>query len=823
MRSFLNQLKQVLRRLRRAPVFTIVTLVTIAVAVGANTAVFSVLEGVLLKPLPYQTPDALIGLWLTAPGVNLKDLPLGPAYYFVFRDQNRTFENLGIYTSNSATVTGLAEPEKVDVITVSYGTLPVLGVSPMLGRSFSPEDDAPGTPETVILTYGYWRRKFGGDSSVVGRQIRIDGTSRQVIGVLPQGFRFLDESEPALLMPFRLDRAKTFVGDFSFPAIARLKPGVTLAQANADVARMLPIVNRSFPAPPGFSIKIFEQARIGPNVRPLKHDIVGDIDKLLWVLMGGIGLVLMIACANVANLLLVRAEGRRQELAVRAAMGASRGRIAAELMMESLTLGLAGSAIGLFLAFGALRLLIATAPSGLPRLADIGIDVPVLLFTLGVALLSSLLFGSLPVFKYAGAQLGTGLREGGRALSDSRERHRARNTLVVVQVALALVLLISSGLMIRTFQKLTRVHPGFSRPDEVQTFWITIPDAEVAVAERVIRMDEAILNKLRAIPGVTSVGIGTGVPMDGSRSLNPVYAQDRVYSENQLAPLRRFRFVAPGYHSTLGAPLIAGRDLTWTDIYDLRPVALVSESFAKDYWGGAAAALGKRIRSGAKDDWYEIVGVVGDMRDDGVNEKAASGVAWPLLLPHFFGEKPFVRRTVTFVVRSPRAGSEAFMKDIRRAVWSVNSNLPLADVRNLAYFHRKSMARTSFTLIMLGIAGGMALLLGVVGLYGVVAYSVSQRTREIGIRIALGAEQPALTRMFVGHGLLLTLLGVAFGLGAAYASMRFMSSLLFEVTAADPATYAIAAAGLIVTAALASYLPSRRVASVYPGEALRAE
>ncbi len=821
--SFTNQFRQVLRRLRRAPVFTVVTLVTIAVGIGANVAVFSVLEGVVLKPLPYSHPNELVGVWLTAPGVNIPELPLGPSNYFIFREQNRTFQDIGLYTRDTVNVTGLAEPEKVQAIIVTDGTLPILGIPTMLGRTFNRADDLPDAPNTVMLTHGYWQRKFGGDRAVVGRTLQVDGKPREIIGVMPANFRVFDLDDPALILPFGLDRGKAFVGNFSFPAVARLKPGVTLAQANADVARMLPIVTSSFPAPPGFSLKIFEQARIGPNVNPLKRYVVGDADKALWILMGGIALVLLIACANVANLLLVRAEGRQQELAVRAAIGATRGRIAGELLFESLILGLMGSALGLALAYAALRVLLVLAPAGLPRLQDIGIDLPVLLFTLGLALVASLLFGSIPVFKYAGAHLGTGLREGGRALSDSRQRHRARSVLVVVQVALALVLVISSGLMIRTFRALTHVPPGFSQPKDVQAFWLAIPKADVAEPEKVVRMDEAILQNLAAIPGVVSVGVGNSVPMDGNTSRNPVYAQDKTYADGELSPLRHFRFIGPGYFATLGAPLAAGRDFTWTDIEEKRPVVIISEDFAREYWGSAAAAIGKQIRTGPKDDWCEIVGVSGNIHEDGVNQPAPTTVNWPFYMRHFWDEEPMVRRELAFVVRSPRTGSESFMKEIRQAVWSVNPNLPLADVRSLDYFYQRSLARTSFTLVMLGIAGAMALLLGIVGLYGVIAYSVSQRTREIGIRMALGAAPQGIAGMFVRHGLLLAALGVACGLGAAFAVMRLMSSLLFNVSAADPITYGVASLGLIATALVASYLPSRRVAAVNPVEALRAE
>ena len=464
MRTFLLHMKQVFRRLGRAPLFTIITLVTLAAGVGGNTIVFSVLESVLLKPLPYPRPDELIGVWLTAPGVNIQNLNLAPSNYFIYREQNRSFQDIGIYNGDSVSVTGRAEPEQVDALDVTDGTLPLLGVSPVLGRLFTHQDDSPGSPDTVILSYGYWQKRFGGSASVLGQSLNVDGKPREIIGVLPARFHFLDWRESSLFLPLKWDRNKTFLGNFSYEGLARLKPGVTLEQASSDIARMTPIVARSFSAPPGFSAKIFEDAHIAPNLRPLKQDVVGDVGSTLWVLMASIGMVLLIACANVANLLLVRIEGRSQELAVRSALGASPYRIAGELFLESFTLGLLGSAIGLGLAFAALRALVAMAPSGIPRINEIGIDGPVLLFTFAIAILASILFGSIPIFKYAGVRLSTGIRQGGRANSQSREQHRARSVLVVVQVALALVLLICSGLMIRTFRAITHVDPAFDSP-----------------------------------------------------------------------------------------------------------------------------------------------------------------------------------------------------------------------------------------------------------------------------------------------------------------------------------------------------------------------
>src|ERR671922_2462543 len=612
--SFLtNQLRQVSRRLTRAPMFTVITLVTLAAAVGVNTVVFSVLEGVLLKPLPYPGGEQLASVRLSAPGIHLDDFELSPSDYFIFREQGRTFQDIGLYTGDSESVTGTAEPVQVSSLLVTDATRPLLGVQPALGRLFTRQDDSPGAPETVILTYGYWRRKFGGDKSVIGRTLVTDGKGRQIIGVLPQNFHFLDWEDPALILPFGFDRNKTYLGNFSYNGIARLKPGVTLAQMNADMARMLPVVLSSFPAPPGFSIKLFEDARIGPNARPLKQSVVGDVGNALWVLMGSIAMVLVIACANVANLLLVRVEGRRQELALRAALGAGWGRIAVELMLESLLLATLGGTLGLGLAYGSLRILRAIAPSGLPRIREIGIDGPVLLFTLLAALVAGLLVCCVPIFKYAGVHLTTGIREGGRGLSQSREQHRARGALVVVQVALALVLVICSGLMIRTFRALTHVNPGFSGATELQTFRIFIPDTQVKQPEAVVRMEEEILHRLQAIPGVSSASIGTVVPMGGGGWHDPLFIEGRTYAEGQLPPISYQKFVSPGFFASLGTPLIAGRDLTWADTYNRVPVVLVSESFAREYWGDPASALGKRIRIGGKDDWREIVGVAGNV------------------------------------------------------------------------------------------------------------------------------------------------------------------------------------------------------------------
>jgi predicted permease len=825
MSHLFDQFKQVFRRLARAPLFTAITLVTLAVGIGANTVVFSVVEGVLLKPLTYPHADELVGVWYHVPGIPIDRLPMAPFLYFIEREQGTTFEDIGVYNYDGMNITGVGEPEHVLGFDVTDGALPLLGARPILGRVFTRRDDTAGAPQTVVLSYGYWRKKFGANPSVIGRPITIDGKTREIIGVLPKDFHFLDSQDAALYVPMQWDRSKTKLGNFSYQGIARLKPGVTLAQVRADMTRLVPIAVQSFPAPEGFPLSLFEKIQMQPVPRPLKQDVIGDIGNVLWVLMGSIAVVLLVACANVANLLLVRVEGRRQELAVRTALGAGRWRITSGLLYESVVLGFAGSAIGLALAFGALRLLVALKPTGLPRLNEIGIDGPVLLFILGLALFVSVVIGLIPVFKYAGVAVTRELREGGRALSQGRERHRARKALVVVQVALALVLLICSGLMIHTFQALMHVSPGFVDPQSVQTFHLYIPESRIpdTQKEQVVRLQQAIADKLATIPGVSSVSISTSIPFQGYGQNDPVFIKDRVYRPGELPPIRRFKFVSPGFFATMGTPLLAGRDLTWAETYQKRPVALLSENLAREFFHDPASALGKQIRVGSTDDWREVIGVVKDMYDDGVNNPAPSSVYWPLFRDRFEGQPEQVQRNVGYVIRSSRAGSAAFMNEVQRTVWSVDSDLALADADSLGTLYTKSMARTSFTLIMLCVAGGMALLLGIVGIYGVISYAVSQRTREIGIRMALGAERQALTAMFVRQGLWLTGIGVAIGLITAFVSVRLMASLLFNVSPLDPWTYTIATLCILAVAWIACYLPSRRAAIVNPVNALRAE
>ncbi|MGB8538155.1 MAG: ABC transporter permease [Acidobacteriaceae bacterium] len=822
-----TDLKLVFRRLGKSPGFAATVLLTLAIGIGANTAVFSVLNSVLFKPLPYPDAEQLVAVRLIAPGAaGLADfssgLRLSPSMYFTFAEQNRTFQSLGVWIAGIANVTGLAQPHEVHTASITDGVLQALRAPPLFGRWLLPAEQNPHGAKAVMLSYGYWQRRFGGDPSVIGRSIEVDSQPRQIVGVMPQGFRLVN-ADFDLLVPLGFDRNKQILAGFGFQGIARLKPGVPITQANADVARMLPIWMDSWSNGPGIDSHFYEKWRIAAALRPLKEEVIGSIGNVLWLVMGTIGVVMLIACTNVANLLLVRADARRQELSVRAALGAGRARIAWELLLESLCLGLLGGLLGVGIAYEGLRILAAIGPANLPRLGEISLDVRSLGFTLFLSVLSGLLFGSIPSLRYDLARTAAVLHGVGRTASLSRERQRGRDLLVVAQVAMALVLLVSAMLMIRTFRALRHVEPGFSRPEHLQTMRTSIPASLVTDPQQVTRIQNSIADNLAAIPGVTSVGFASSAPMEGiEANWDDIHFEGK--SMDEVTTLRLFKYVAPGYFQTAGTRLIAGRELTWTEVYGLRPVAIISENLARESFGTPSAALGKRLREFPDMAWHEVVGVVEDVRENGVQDKAPAMVYWPSMMAGIYGPHTFdAARTVTFVLRSDRAGTEGLLSEMREAVWSVNGSLPLASVRTMQEIYSQSLARTSFTLVMLGIAGTMAFVLGIIGIYGVISYAVLQRTREIGIRLALGEQTGRLRWMFIRSALLLTGSGVAIGLAAAAGLMRLMKSLLFGVSPLDPFTYVSVLIVLTASAVLASYLPARRAAAVNPVEALRAE
>ncbi|MGA8089803.1 MAG: ABC transporter permease [Terracidiphilus sp.] len=827
--SLLADLKFTLRRLRKSPGFAITVLLTLAIGIGANTAVFSVVDGVLLKPLPYPDSDRLASLWLDAPGApdltNFENgLRLSPSMYFTFAEHAQSFQSLGVWVPSGANVTGIAQAEQVHTVLISDGVLQTLQTHPVLGRWLSETDQDPHAAKRVMLSYGYWERRFGGERNVIGRTIQLDSETCEIVGVMPRGFRVVD-NDFDILVPLQFDRGALKLAPFGFNGIGRLKPGVSLAQADADVSRLFEVWMHTYSNGPKTNPFYYRVWRITPQFRSLKQQVIGNVSSVLWVVMATVGLVMLIACVNIANLLLVRAESRQHELAIRAALGAGRGRIIRELLFESVTLGLIGGVFALGVAYAGLRLLVATGPANLPRLSEISLDARSLVFTFALSLFSGFLFGSIPALKYASTRAAAALSANTRTASTSRSRNRSRSILVVAQVAMALVLLISALLMIRTFAALRNVEPGFTNAAHLETMRTSVPDLLISDPVMVMRTENEISDQIAAIPGVTSVGFAAGLPMEGvDPNWDEIGVEGKHY-EGGVEPLRLFNYISPNYFSTMGTHVVAGREFTWSDLYSLRNYIVVSESFARENWGSAAAAIGKRARQFSSMPWQEVIGVVQDVRHNGVDEKAPEIIYWPAMQHDPYTDKHPVSstRAITFTIRSRRAGTESLVADMQRVVWSVNPNLPVAEPDTMLEIYAKSMARTSFTLAMLAIAGSMALALGIIGIYGVISYAVSQRTREIGIRLALGAQKKELKWMFVRSALTLTVIGVAIGIAAAAALTQTMKSLLFGIGPLDPLTYFTVPIVLAAAAAIASYLPARRAASINPVEALRVE
>jgi predicted permease len=825
--SILADLRLVLRRLRKSPGFAVTVLLTLAIGIGANTTVFSVINGVLLKPLPYPEPDQLIQLRLNAPGApgltDFRDeLRLSASMYLTFARHNRAFQSVGVWQSGTASITGIAQPEQVDTALITDGILQTFNVPPAAGQWLTAADQDPHSNGRVMLSYGYWQRRFGGDPNVVGRVISVDSQSRQIAGVMPRGFKILNYDFD-LLVPLAFDPVNESLAGFAYRGIARLRPGMTISQANSDAARLLNVWMDSWTNGPGSDPHFYLNWKITPAFRPLKDAVVGTVGNVLWVVMGTIGVVMLIVCTNVANFLLVRADARKQELQVRAALGAGRWRVARELLLESLTLGLLGGVAGLGVAFAELLLLRAIGPSNLPRLSEISLDARSILFTLMLSVFCGLLFGFIPVLRYVFSPRGVPLLGTTRTSSTSRERQRGRNVLVIAQVSMALVLLISAVLMIRTFEAMLNVDPGFSSPRSLQIMRLSIPENLVHDPVAVVRMQNNVLDKLAAIPGVSSVGFTASVPTSGAEpNWNEIYPEGKTYDIEP--PLRLFNYVSPGYFHTAGTKIVAGRDLEWVDVYGQRPVGILSEGLARELWGSPSAAVGKHFKEWPSMPWHEVVGVVQDVRENGVDQVSPATVYWPSVMHDIYGPGSYdVRRNMFFVMRTDRAGTQPLINEMQRAVWSVNANLPVAGITTMQDIYGDSMARTSFTLVMLAIAGAMALALGILGIYGVISYAVSQRTREIGIRMALGSTKSELKWMFVRSALLLTAVGVVIGICTAAALTQFMKSLLFNISPLDPITYITVPLVLAAAAAFASYLPARRAAAVDPVEALRAE
>lgn len=803
-----------LRRLGRSPLFAVVMIATLAVGIGANTAVFSVVDGVLLRPLPFPEADRLAWINFSAPGLGYEEMPLSKGVYLYMGQALRSLQRLALFKGTEVTLNGEGEPLRVTGAQVTPGFFQLLRVSPALGRAFTAGDGAPGAEPVVLVSHALWATRFGGDSGVVGRTVTMDGVARRVIGVAPAGFAFPD-AEDQVWLPLLIDPSDLSAGDFAYPAVGRLKPGETLASARADIQRLVPHIGDVVP---DLTPAVVEKARFAPVVRSLKERVVGDLRRPLWVILGTGAFVLVIACANVANLFLVRAESRGREFALRAALGAERADLAGLLLGESLLLAITGGALGLGLALVGVKGLLALAPAAIPRAGEISLNGDVLLFTLGVSVLVGLVFGSLPVLRRQPADLSAVLKEGGRSATVGHGRGRVRSALVVIQIALSLVLLVGAGLMLRTFQAIRSVDPGF-RPDHVLTFDLTLPPADYPTAHDAATFWRAMIDRIRVLPGVRAATVTSQLPLGPGIANGTIMIDDHPISEGELAPVSERKYVSPAYFATLGIPLLQGRALDPRDGADRVRAAVVNRSFARHWWP-RGTALGHRIRESPADPWYEIVGVVGDVRFQSLKKPAGDEVYFPLVAGPT--GTPRTPRAMAVAIRAAGAPT-ALMAAVRKQVWALDSRLPIAHVRTLRSLVNDSMARTSFTLVMLGIAATVALLLGMVGIYGVISYLVGQRRREIGVRMALGATARNVSGMVVRQGLTLAAFGIALGLAAAFGLNRLLTSLLFGVSASDPMTYGAVALALLGVATLASYLPARRASMIDPVVALREE
>lgn len=820
-----RDLRLAARSLARCPAFTGIVVVVLALGIGASTAIFTLVDAVVLSPLPFEEAERLMAVSHTGHGRGLYNVGQCAAWHLTYEEENEVFEDIGMWGLGSAAVTGGAEPEAVSVMVATSGVFRALRLQPVLGRMLNQQDEDLEAPNELLLGYGYWKSRYGGNPDVVHGTLEVEGQPWEIVGVLPRTLRGLD-LDPQIIVPMRFDREQLFVGNIGYDAVARLRPGVTREQALADMGRMLPMAWEKFPGGPVASSNA--PSDYVPVLQELKHDIVGSAARLLWVLLGCVAVVLVIACANVANLFLVRSEAKETEMAVRTVIGANGGRVAWEYLKESLVLGMLGGLAGLVLAFVCLRVVLAAELAPLPRLDEVSLSPRVFLFALAVSVGAGLMSGIVPALRRGATGLVDTLKQGGQGGMRSRDRRRVQNGLAVVQMALTLVLLVASGLMLRSFWALYAVDPGFGNPRDVLSFRISVPYALFEDGGEAALVHQNITRRLAEIPGVESVGLASGIPMGAGSNVNPFYVEGADAEGEGPPPMRRHKWIGEGYFETMQIPMVAGRTLTWNDVNDRSPVAIVSEGLARAYWGSPEAALDQRVAARPEPvRWHRVVGVVPDVREDGLDQDLTQMVYWPQVTLGFWEgsteEDVQTWWTMAFVIRSPRVGDPDFFATVQDAVWSVNPNVPLRSIFTLSDLMADSVARTSSTLILLAVAGAVALILGVVGVYGVIAYAVARRSREIGTRIALGAQREAVMRMVLRQGFVLASVGVALGVALALALTRLMSSLLYEVSPLDPTTFVVVAAALLAVALLASYIPARRAAGVEPMEALRVE
>ena len=821
-----TSLRHAWRSLWRTPVFTITAAFTLIIGVGASVAMFAIVNGVLLKPLPYGNADRLVGVWNDLPPVNLHKATQTSGTYFTFQRHAKTLEDIGIYQEGSVNVvdrSGGADPQRVEIAWITASIMSTLQVPTLIGRTFTAEEDVPKGPNHLVISEGLWRTRFGGSRDVIGKTLDVNGVSREIIGVMPERFRF-PNARTQMWLPLQLDPNALYSGGFNYPSIARLRPGISVDAVNRDLASVLPRILEAFPnLAPGIPMTmLLEQAKPRPFVVPLGDDVTGGIARTLWIVAAAAGLVLLVACANVANLILVRADGRQRELAVREALGAGRLRVMAHFFGESAILAAIAAGGGLLAAWAAVRALVAGGPTEIPRLAELHVDPATVAFTILISIVVAALCSAIPALRIGRTRLSLALREGGRSGTAGKAQHRLRGTMVAFQIALALVVLAGSGLLLRTFQHLNAVRPGFE-PANVTTYWMSLPRARYADDSSQVRFYAQLIERVSALPGVQSAGLASKLPLvENGMNQNPFYVEGDASTSNKIPPLQIYTTADAGYFTTMKIPLIAGR------IFD-RPgaqreyEAIISQQTAEQFWNDPTgkAAIGKRFRSLPSGPWATIIGVVGATRDTALAAPAGQTVYVPMTYESdtLFSQG---KRTMALVVKSAGA-STAMMSAVQGVVRELDPTLPIYDVRTMEGVVRTHMARLSFTIILLGSAAMITLLLGAIGLYGVMAYLVTLRTRELGVRIALGADPRAVAMMMTNQGLVLTAFGVGGGLLMFALVARFLRTFLFGVAAGDPLTLAGASLTLVAIAGLASWIPARRAAAVDPADALRAE
>jgi predicted permease len=822
--SLLHDIRFAVRSLLNAPGVSFVVVLTLAVAIGANTAIFSVVESVLLQPLPYPDEDRIVRVAATVYESRGARGDRGNAFadrgYWHFADNQRSFEKFGgYYGPEQLPLTGEGPPREIGVASMTLSSFEVLGVFPALGRLPTPEEDAPGGPSVLLLSHDLWVSQYGSDPAILGNTVDVNGTPREVIGVMPASYDFPTYPGPALdidgWIPFQLDPASTNFGSVYINAIARLAPGVTIEAATDDARRLVARLDEA-----GYPASWFESIFDGGAVvRPLRDYVGESARQPLLIVLGTVGFVLLIACSNVANLLLVRAEGRRQETAVRMALGCGRARLARQMLIESTLLALTGGAAGVLLAYAGTRALVSLGPaSTLPRLGEIGIDGAALAFTAVVALFTGLLFGVLPAFKSSSTHTLAALRDGGRNATLGRDRHRMRNALVTTQVALAFVLVIGCGLMVRSFAALRSVDPGFAT-ENVLTFRVQPLATKHEGAEALARLYDRLIERLEAVPGVTRAAAINALPFSIYRCCNVgTVIEEFPPAEGEVPPGFLTHRITPAYFEAMSIPVVEGRAFTADDHNARLGSVIISRAVKEKYWPDTSA-LGKRITWGRVRS--QVVGVVGDVHDSSLDRPADQNMYLPMLDAE---GSPGEFISLSGAALAVRTAVEplSLVGTIRSAIAEVDSELPMADVRTMEEVVGDSIARTRFTMSLLVLSASIALLLGAVGIYAVLSYVVSQRAPEIGIRSALGATPEAVRRMFLSQGMRLAVVGVLLGVIAAIALSRVMLTQLYGVSPLDPVTLIAGSAIFLTVAALASLLPAARAAGASPLDALRA-